>query len=180
MSAPANENAPPGGVPPVSERAPVLAVYAGTFDPVTLGHEDMMRRAARLSDRLVVAVARGHHKNTLFSFEDRVDMVRHATSGAGNVEVEALDGLLKHFVDAIGATVLVRGMRSATDFDYELQMGGINRVLMPGVETLFLMPSDETRFISGTYVREIARLGGPLERFVSPAVRDRLRRRLAG
>jgi pantetheine-phosphate adenylyltransferase len=180
VTATAADAAPAGGRPSATVRALVLAVYAGTFDPVTLGHEDMMRRAARLSDRLVVAVARGHHKNTLFSFEERVEMVREATAGTAGVEVKALDGLLKHFVDAIGATVLVRGMRSATDFDYELQMGGINRVLMPGVETVFLMPSDETRFISGTYVREIARLGGPLERFVSPAVRDRLQQRLAG
>ncbi|MEH3087036.1 MAG: pantetheine-phosphate adenylyltransferase [Xylophilus ampelinus] len=167
------------GAPAPAVRPPVHAVYAGTFDPVTLGHEDMIRRAARLSDRLVVAVARGHHKKTLFSFEERVAMVREAAAGEPRIEVRALDGLLKDFVGAIGANVLVRGMRSATDFDYELQMGGINRILMPSVEILFLMPSDETRFISGTYVREIARLGGPLERFVSPAVQERLRRKLA-
>ena len=153
----------------------VIAVYPGTFDPVTRGHEDIVRRATQLFDRVIVAVAAGHHKkNALFILPERLDMVREAARAYPQVEVESYAGLLRDFVVAHGAKAVVRGLRAVTDFDYEFQLAGMNRSLMPDVETVFLTPSDKYQFISSSFVREIALLGGEVDKFVSPAVLERL------
>ena len=153
----------------------VIAVYPGTFDPVTHGHEDVVRRATQLFDRVIVAVAAGHHKkNALFTLPERLDMVREAAKAYPQVEVASYSGLLRDFVVAHGAKAVVRGLRAVTDFDYEFQLAGMNRSLMPDVETVFLTPSDKYQFISSTFVREIALLGGEVDKFVSPTVLERL------
>ena len=153
----------------------VIAVYPGTFDPVTRGHEDIVRRATQLFDRVIVAVAAGHHKkNALFTLPERLEMVREAAKVYPQVEVESYAGLLRDFVVARGAKAVVRGLRAVTDFDYEFQLAGMNRSLMPDVETVFLTPSVRYQFISSTFVREIALLGGEVDKFVSPAVLERL------
>lgn len=159
---------------------PVIAVYPGTFDPITLGHEDMLRRAAQLFDRVIVAVAAGHHKKTLFSLEERINMVREATLVYPGVEVESFSGLMRDFVVARGAKAMVRGVRGVTDFDYELQLAGMNRSLMPDVETVFLPPNEKYQFISSTLVREIATLGGEVDKFVSSGVYERLMEKVRG
>jgi len=158
----------------------VIAVYPGTFDPITLGHEDMLRRASQLFDRVIVAVAAGHHKKTLFSLEERIEMVREATQAYPEVQVESFSGLMRDFVVARGAKVMVRGVRGATDFDYEFQLAGMNRSLMPDVETVFLPPSEKYQFISSTLVREIATLGGEVDKFVSIGVYERLMNKVRG
>ena len=156
----------------------MTAVYPGTFDPMTLGHEDLMRRASRLFDKLILAVAAGHHKRTMFSVDERIDSAREIAKPYGNVEVIPFRGLLRDFVVAHGGKVVVRGLRAVSDFEYEFQMAGMNRQLMPEVETVFLTPSDQYQFVSGTFVREIATLGGDVSKFVSPSVLDRLRQRV--
>lgn len=150
------------------------ALYPGTFDPLTLGHEDILRRAARLFPQVVLAVAVAHHKKTLFTLDERLSLAREALADLPNVEVLAFDGLLADFARAQQARVLVRGVRSVTDFDYEAQMAGINQRLLPGVETVILTPGEALRSISGTFVREIARLGGDVSWMVSPSVLPRL------
>jgi pantetheine-phosphate adenylyltransferase len=152
----------------------VIAVYPGTFDPMTLGHEDVVRRAAQLFDRVIVAVAAGHHKKTMFSLAERVDMAREVVKSYPHVTVESFDGLMRDFVVARGAKAMVRGLRAVTDFDYEFQLAGMNRTLMPDVETVFLTPSDKYQFISSTFVREIATLGGEVDKFVEPMVLKRI------
>jgi pantetheine-phosphate adenylyltransferase len=152
----------------------VIAVYPGTFDPITLGHEDVVRRATQLFDRVIMAVAAGHHKKAMFSLEERIDMAREVVKAYPQVEVESFSGLLRDFVVAKGAKAMVRGLRAVTDFDYEFQLAGMNRSLMPQVETVFLTPSDRYQFISSTFVREIASLGGEVNKFVSPLVNQRL------
>jgi pantetheine-phosphate adenylyltransferase len=153
----------------------VLAVYPGTFDPLTRGHEEIIRRALQLFDRVIVAVAAGHHKkNALFNLEERLAMVREVVQIYPQVSVDSYSGLLRDFVVAKGAKAVVRGLRAVTDFDYEFQLAGMNRSLMPEVETVFLTPSDKYQFVSSTFVREIALLGGEVEKFVSPAVHGRL------
>ena len=154
--------------------APLIAVYPGTFDPITLGHEDVVRRATQLFGRVIVAVAAGHHKKTMFSLEERIEMVREAVAPYPQVEVESFAGLLRDFVVTRGAKAMVRGLRAVTDFDYEFQLAGMNRALMPDVETVFLTPGDKYQFISSTFVREIAQLGGEVGKFVSPPVLGRL------
>ena len=158
----------------------VIAIYPGTFDPITLGHEDMLRRASQLFDRVIVAVAAGHHKKTLFSLAERINMVREATLAYPGVEVESFSGLMRDFVVARGAKVMVRGVRGVTDFDYELQLAGMNRSLMPDVETVFLPPNEKYQFISSTLVREIATLGGEVDKFVSSGVYERLMEKVRG
>lgn len=152
----------------------VIAIYPGTFDPMTLGHEDVVRRATQLFGHVIVAVAAGHHKKTLFSLEDRMAMVNEAVKAYPQVEVASFSGLLRDFVVARGGKAMVRGLRAVTDFDYEFQLAGMNRSLMPDVETVFLAPSDKYQFISSTFVREIATLGGEVDKFVSPGVNQRL------
>lgn len=152
----------------------VRAVYPGTFDPITLGHEDMVRRASRMFSHVVVAVAAGHHKKTMFTLDERLAIVREALSDLPNVSVVSFEGLVIECVAAQEAQVMVRGLRSGTDFDYEFQLAGMNRHLKPGVETLFLTPAAQLQFISSTLVREIATLGGDVQQFVSPRVAQRL------
>lgn len=158
---------------------PLIAVYPGTFDPMTLGHEDLMRRAARLFDRLILAVAAGHHKRTMFTIAERLEIASEIARPYPNVEVVAFRGLLRDFVVANDGQVVVRGLRAVSDFEYEFQMAGMNRQLMPDVETLFLTPSDQYQFVSGTFVREIAMLGGDVSKFVAPSVLQRLKERVA-
>lgn len=152
----------------------VIAIYPGTFDPMTLGHEDVVRRATQLFGHVIVAVAAGHHKKTLFSLDERMAMVREAVKAYPQVEVASFSGLLRDFVVARGGKAMVRGLRAVTDFDYEFQLAGMNRSLMPDVETVFLAPSDKYQFISSTFVREISTLGGEVDKFVSPGVHQRL------
>ena len=154
----------------------VIAVYPGTFDPITLGHEDLVARAAQLFDEVIVAVAVGHHKKTLFSLDDRMALVREVVRPFPQVRVESFDGLVRDFVRAHGAKAMVRGVRSVTDFDYEAQLAGMNRALVPEVDTMFLTPDSATQHISSTLVREISMLGGAVAQFVSPPVLAHLER----
>ncbi len=157
----------------------VLAIYPGTFDPITLGHEDIVRRAAQLFGRVIVAVAAGHHKKTMFNLEERMAMVREACKPWPQVTVESFDGLMRDFVVARGGKAMVRGLRAVTDFDYEFQLAGMNRHLMADVETVFLTPGDKYQFISSTFVREIATLGGEVDKFVSDNVQQKLNEKIA-
>jgi pantetheine-phosphate adenylyltransferase len=163
----------------VTSRPPLTAVYPGTFDPMTLGHADLMRRASGLFDRLILAVAAGHHKRTMFTIAERLEMAQELAGPYANVEVMAFRGLLRNFVVEIGGKVVVRGLRAVSDFEYEFQMAGMNRQLMPDVETVFMTPSDQYQFVSGTFVREIATLGGDVSKFVAPLVLKRLQERVA-
>jgi len=156
----------------------LTAVYPGTFDPMTLGHEDLMRRASRLFERLIIAVAAGHHKRTMFTIEERLEIATRLAAKYPNIEVIPFRGLLRDFVLEHGGKVVVRGLRAVSDFEYEFQMAGMNRTLMPDVETVFLTPSDQYQFISSTFVREIATLGGDVSKFVSPLVLERLSERI--
>jgi pantetheine-phosphate adenylyltransferase len=154
------------------------AVFPGTFDPITLGHEDLIARAASLFDRLVVGVAAGHHKQTLFTLDERMELVRLASARHRNVSIAPLDALMCEFVQSQGARVVVRGVRNGSDFDYEFQLAGMNRERMPELETVFLMPSVKHQFVSSTRVREIATLGGDASAFVSAHVDSRMRAKL--
>ena len=156
----------------------LIAVYPGTFDPMTLGHEDVIRRAIQLFDRVIVAVAAGHHKKAMFTLQERIDMAKEVVVGYERVTVESFSGLLRDFVVARGGKAMVRGLRAVTDFDYEFQLAGMNRSLMPDVETVFLTPSDKYQFISSTFVREIAVLGGEVDKFVSASIQRRLQEKV--
>jgi len=152
-----------------------IAVYSGTFDPMTLGHEDVARRAAGLFDELIIAVAIAHHKKTRFSLKERLAMATELAEGLlGRVRVMSFDGLIMDFCREQGASAVVRGIRNLTDFDYETQMAAMNRKLLPTVETVLLLPQAELQCISSTLVREIAALGGEVSTMVSPAVAARL------
>ena len=155
------------------------AIYAGTFDPITRGHEDLVRRAANLFDRLIVGVAESRAKRPFFSLAERVGIARDLLARYPNVEVCGFDGLLMDFLHSQGAKVILRGLRAASDFEYEFQMAGMNRNLYPEVETIFLTPSEQYMFISATMVREIAILGGDVSKFVHPEVRERLAKRVS-
>jgi pantetheine-phosphate adenylyltransferase len=148
----------------------VIAVYSGTFDPITLGHEDVVYRAAQMFDKVVVAVAAAHHKKTLFTLDERLAMAKEVTQDFGNVSVVSFSGLLCDFAQSQSARVIVRGLRSVTDYDYETQMAGMNRHLAPEVDTVFLHTSASVQHISSTLVREISSLGGKIEGLVSPSV----------
>jgi len=148
----------------------VIAVYPGTFDPLTRGHEDLVRRAASVFAKLVVGVADSRNKKPFFSMDERILIAREVLGHYPNVEVAGFRGLLKDFVREQGARVIVRGLRAVSDFEYEFQMAGMNRHLLPDVETLFMTPSEQYQFISGTIVREIATLGGDVSKFVFPSV----------
>ena len=161
----------------MSERS--VVVYPGTFDPFTRGHEDLVRRASRIFDEIIVAVARSRNKNPLFGLEERVEIAREVLSPFPNVEVVGFDGLLIDFMRQRSARILLRGLRAVSDFEYEFQMAGMNRKLFPDIETVFLTPADEYMFISATMVREIARLGGDVRGFVHPVVAERLAHRNA-
>jgi len=148
----------------------IIAIYPGTFDPLTRGHEDLVRRAASLFDKVVVGVAHSRAKNPFFSIDERLEIANEVLAHYPNVEVAAFSGLLKDFVREQGGRVIVRGLRAVSDFEYEFQMAGMNRHLLPAVETMFMTPSDQYQFISGTIVREIAMLGGDVSKFVFPSV----------
>lgn len=150
------------------------AVYPGTFDPITRGHEDLVRRASRIFDSVIVAVADSASKKPFFDIEERVDMAKAVLSDYGNVSVVSFSGLLMDFVRERNAKVVLRGLRAVSDFEYEFQMAGMNRNLYPEVETLFLTPSEQYMFISATIVREIAKLGGDVSPFVHPLIASRL------
>lgn len=154
----------------MGENRQIKAIYAGTFDPLTLGHEDLVRRAGALFDRVVVAIADNPSKHPLFTWAERIDMARHSFAHVDNVVVVGFAGLLADFMRAQGARVLVRGLRAVSDFDFEFQMAGMNRRLQPDVETLFLTPSEQYLYISSTMIREIAGLGGNVAEFVNPQV----------
>ena len=151
----------------------IKVVYPGTFDPLTRGHEDVVRRAAKLFGEVVVAVA-ASRSETLFTLQERVDMASEIFDDYKNVRVIGFDGLLMNFVREQNAPVVLRGLRAVSDFEYEFQMAGMNRSLHPDVETLFLTPAEQYTFISASIVREIARFGGDLSKFVSPSVAARL------
>jgi len=151
------------------------AVYPGTFDPITLGHEDLVRRAAKLFDHVIVAVADSGAKRPFFTRDERVDMARRVLKDLKNVEVLGFSGLLMKFVRQHKARVVIRGLRAASDFEYEFQLAGMNRGLYPDVETMFLTPGEQHMFVSATIVREISILGGDVRNFVPPAVARRLK-----
>jgi pantetheine-phosphate adenylyltransferase len=150
------------------------AVYPGTFDPITRGHIDMVRRAAPLCDTLIVGVARSTPKNVWFSIDERIDLVRDAFQDLPTVQVQPFEGLLVDFARSVGAGFLIRGVRAFSDFEYELQMALINRKLAPDIETLFLMPAEEYSYVSSSRVREIAALNGDIRRYVTPRTHEAL------
>jgi pantetheine-phosphate adenylyltransferase len=154
------------------------AVYPGTFDPITRGHEDLVRRASTLFDEMIVAVADSRGKSPFFTVEERVAMARETLAPFDNVRVEGFSGLLMDFLHKHDAKIILRGLRAVSDFEYEFQMAGMNRNLFPDVETLFLTPAEQYMFISATMVREIASLGGDVSPFVNPIVIPRLKSKL--
>ena len=153
---------------------PTKAVYAGTFDPITAGHEDLTRRAASMFDHVIVAIADSKSKKPLFTLEERIAIGREVFSDLKNITVTGFSGLLMNFVQQHGARVVVRGVRSVTDFDYEFQLAGMNQQLFPEVETIFMTPGAKYAYVSATLVREISILGGDASQFVSPTVAARL------
>jgi pantetheine-phosphate adenylyltransferase len=156
----------------------IRAVYPGTFDPITNGHEDLIQRAARLFDEVVVGVAHSQAKRPFFSMDERVGIAGEVLAGYKNVTVLGFSGLLSEFVKEQNATVILRGLRAVSDFEYEFQLAGMNRRLAPGVETLFLTPSDKYLFLSATIVREIAVLGGDISAFVHPITAERMKAKI--
>jgi pantetheine-phosphate adenylyltransferase len=156
-----------------------LAIYPGSFDPVTNGHLDLIERASKLFGRVVVTVARNAEKAPMFTLKERVEMLREATQPFPNVEVDTFDGLLVDYARKLGARVLVRGIRAISDYEYELQMALMNRRLEPQLETVFMLPAVEYSYLSSHLVRELAALGGSLTGLVPPAVEQRLRIKVA-
>ena len=152
----------------------IKAVYPGTFDPLTRGHEDLVRRASRLFGSLVLGIADSRAKRTFFTLQERIEMAREVLADVKNVSVVGFSGLLTEFVRDQSARVVLRGLRAVSDFEYEFQLAGMNRVLNPEFETVFLTPGEQHMFISATLVREIATLGGDVSKFVHPSVRARL------
>jgi pantetheine-phosphate adenylyltransferase len=174
-----------------SDRASVTAVYPGTFDPVTLGHMDLMVRGARLFDRLILAVAVGHHKRTMFTLDERLEMAAEIArqispeadpqraARPARIEVRPFNGLLTQFMAEVGAQVVLRGVRTVTDCDYEFQMAAMNRQLRPTMDTVFLTPSTGLQHVSASFVREIATLGGDVSSLVAPSVLVRVKERVS-
>jgi pantetheine-phosphate adenylyltransferase len=154
------------------------AVYPGTFDPMTLGHEDLVRRGAKLFDELILAVADSKAKRPFFTLEERVEVAREVLADVKNVTVMGFSGLLMNFVQQQNARVVMRGLRAVSDFEYEFQLAGMNRGLYPNVETVFLTPGEQYMFISATIVREISVLGGDVTKFVNPLVATRLKAKI--
>mgnify|MGYP006421228677 CR=1 FL=1 len=167
----------------MADNAPLIGIYPGTFDPVTLGHMDIITRATKVVDHLVIAVAANAGKNPLFSTDERVEMlhaeVADAQTNGANVEVRAFDCLLMHFAQEVGARIILRGLRAVSDFEYEFQMACMNTRMNPAVETVFLTASERQQFISSRFVKEIGALGGDISSFVSPRVGERVRNRFA-
>jgi pantetheine-phosphate adenylyltransferase len=160
-----------------SQQRARIAVYPGTFDPITNGHSDLASRASPLFDRVIVAVADSSSKGPAFDLDGRIELARTALADLPNVEVRGFSSLLAHFVEEIGAGVILRGLRAVSDFEYEFQLASMNRHLIPAAETLFLTPAEQYSFISSSLVREIARLGGDVSGFVHPTVQQALRTR---
>ncbi len=152
----------------------IKAVYPGTFDPLTRGHEDLVRRASLLFDSLVLGIADSRAKRTFFTLNERIDIAKEVLGDVKNLSVVGFTGLLSDFVRAQNARVVLRGLRAVSDFEYEFQLAGMNRDLYPDMETVFLTPGEQHMFISATLVREIATLGGDVSKFVHPTVRARL------
>ena len=152
----------------------IKAVYPGTFDPITAGHEDLARRASKLFDHVFLAVADSKSKKPLFTLDERVAIARESLKDLKNVEVMGFSGLLMNFVQQHDARVVLRGVRAVSDFDYEFQLAGMNRQLYPEVETIFMTPGEQYAYVSATLVREITILGGDVNKFVSPLVAGRL------
>jgi pantetheine-phosphate adenylyltransferase len=167
----------------MSTREPLVGVYPGTFDPITMGHLDIIQRATRVVDRLIIAVAANAGKEPLFSPEERVEMARVEAAALkvshAEIEVCAFDNLLMHLAQDVGARVIIRGLRAVSDFEYEFQMASMNARLNPEVETVFLTASERQQFIASRFVKEIGRLGGDITSFVSPRVAVRLAERFA-
>ncbi|MEI8118555.1 MAG: pantetheine-phosphate adenylyltransferase [Methylophilaceae bacterium] len=159
-------------------RKNLIAVYPGTFDPITLGHEDIVRRAANLFDEVIVAVAGSTNKSTLFSLQERVSLAQNIFADSPNVKVVGFNGLLMQFVQDQDAQMVIRGLRATSDFEYEFQLAGMNRKLYPQFETLFLTPSEQFMFISSSLVREVATLGGDVHAFVSATVETAIKKKL--
>ncbi len=157
-----------------------LAVYPGTFDPLTFGHADLVHRAARLFDRLILAISADSRKTTLFSIVERMEMAQRLVSDIPNAKVERFDGLLVDYARATGACAVVRGLRAFSDFEYEFQMAIMNRKLAPDLETLFLMPKEEYSYVSSSVVREIAQLGGDISAFAPDFVCEALKKKFRG
>jgi pantetheine-phosphate adenylyltransferase len=157
----------------------LTAVYPGTFDPITNGHIDILSRGGRMFDRIVVAILRNPDKDPLFPLEERVEILKSVVSRWSNVQVESFDGLLVEFARARGAQVIVRGLRALSDFEYEFQMTLMNQRLEPGIQTVFMMPSEAYSYVSSRLVKEVARLGGDVTGLVPPEVVSRLKRRFA-
>src|SRR2546423_1104783 len=155
----------------------IKAVYPGTFDPLTRGHEDLVRRASTLFDSLILGIAESRTKRTYFTLDERIDIAREVLADVKNLKVVGFDGLLIDFVRKQGARVVLRGLRAVSDFEYEFQLAGMNRSLYPDLETVFLTPSEQHMFISATLVREIATLGGDVSKFVDPRVAARFKRK---
>jgi pantetheine-phosphate adenylyltransferase len=156
-----------------------VAVYPGTFDPFTRGHEDLVRRASSIFGELIVGVADSRSKHPFFTLKERIEIAQEVLGHYSNVKIVGFTGLLKDFAREHNARVIVRGLRAVSDFEYEFQMAGMNRYLLPDVETLFLTPSDQYQFISGTFVREIASMGGDVSKFVFPSVEKWLIQKIA-
>ena len=154
-----------------------IAIYPGSFDPLTRGHEDLVRRSLALADRLIVAVAVNVGKQPLFSVEERLEMVRAAIGDDPRISLQAFDGLLAEFAKRVGATIIVRGLRAVSDFEYEFQMALMNRQLHPSLETVFLVPAVDLTYLSSSLVREVARFGGDVRPMVHPVVATALARR---
>ncbi|HET7671419.1 MAG TPA: pantetheine-phosphate adenylyltransferase [Burkholderiales bacterium] len=155
----------------------IKAVYPGTFDPLTRGHEDLVRRASRLFDSLILGIAESRAKRTSFTLDERIAIAREVLADVKNVQIVGFEGLLTDFVRKQGARVVLRGLRAVSDFEYEFQLAGMNRDLYPDLETVFLTPSAEHMFISATLVREIATLGGDVSKFVHPSVVKRFKQK---
>ena len=155
-------------------------IYPGTFDPITRGHEDLVRRASKLFDEVIIAVADSRGKSPFFTLEERVAMAKEVMTAYDNVRVEGFGGLLMDFLRGQNAKIILRGLRAVSDFEYEFQMAGMNRNLYPDVETLFLTPAEQYQFISATMVREIASLGGDVSPFVNPLIVPRLKAKVPG
>ncbi|GHU09781.1 phosphopantetheine adenylyltransferase [Betaproteobacteria bacterium] len=156
-----------------------IAIYAGTFDPLTRGHEDIVRRALKLFDDIIVAIAASHAKHPFFTLDERMEIAREVLEPYPRVEVCSFEGLLMDFLQARGAHVILRGLRAMSDFEYEFQMAGMNRNLYPEVETVFLTPSEKYMFVSASMVREVAIFGGDASKFVPPSVNERLKQKVA-
>lgn len=155
-----------------------IAIYPGSFDPVTNGHLDLIERGSRLVDKLVVAILRNEEKRTLFTLDERIDMLREVTRQLPNVEVDSFNGLLVDFASQMGATLILRGIRAVSDYEYELQMALMNRRLAPHVETVFLLSGEAYSFLSSRLVKEVISLGGNIAGLVPPPVEERLKRRV--